>query len=208
MASGHGADVPCSLPILFLLHPHRYPSGKPFRGRAEASLCQWHNYHLNEPGRCATFEAEVRAEGGECGWWSWRCFPISGYCALGKTAGCSDWASLQMQLSHQCSVKPVIPKSVGELGGDAWGAPRDRMRRNGTATWQSSIPALGWMLQDSSAGGWAGGRQQHLRAPIHHFPADDTQGPGHGLLLMWATLSFRQGGTAASPPRYPRLLST
>lgn len=45
-----------------------YPSGKPFRGRAEARLCQWHNYFLNKPDRCATFEAEVRAEDGECGW--------------------------------------------------------------------------------------------------------------------------------------------
>ncbi|XP_068517179.1 alpha-2-macroglobulin-like isoform X1 [Anas acuta] len=40
-----------------------YPSGKPFRGRAEARLCQWHNYYLNEPGKCATFEAETGRNG-------------------------------------------------------------------------------------------------------------------------------------------------
>uniref|UniRef100_A0A8B9E927 Alpha-2-macroglobulin bait region domain-containing protein n=1 Tax=Anser cygnoides TaxID=8845 RepID=A0A8B9E927_ANSCY len=40
-----------------------YPSGKPFRGRAEASLCQWHKYYPKESDRCATFVAETGRNG-------------------------------------------------------------------------------------------------------------------------------------------------
>ncbi|XP_040392971.1 alpha-2-macroglobulin-like isoform X4 [Cygnus olor] len=40
-----------------------YPSGKPFRGRAEASLCQWRKFYPKESDRCATFVAETGRNG-------------------------------------------------------------------------------------------------------------------------------------------------
>lgn len=80
----------------FLLPPDRYASGKTFRGRAEARLCQSHRYtFLKHSTRiCAEFKGQVRAtgDGEEARVVVLEMLPQLGVLGL-MMAGCIIWAS-------------------------------------------------------------------------------------------------------------------
>lgn len=76
-------------PLPFPLPPDRYPSGKTFRGRAEARLCQSYKHiFLKEPVRtCAELRGQVRAAGGGRRVVALEMFPHLGVLGL-VMAGC------------------------------------------------------------------------------------------------------------------------